>query len=437
MKSFPPRRGRDGARTGRGAGWLFGAAATLALPALSQEPGRGAILYLQLPGGQASCVECHGPDPLGNRNRLLNAAGGPAVITQAIGKAAAMGYLGTVLTDADRRDLSAYLERVNAQESASVVIWPRVVEFGRVAQGAAVAEQRVALSNLGATAVGVAPRLDRANGVSLRHDCPESLPPGASCTAYVGLATGTTGALSAAVVWHSEGDWAPQWVGVSGRVDAMGAGVLVADSPVDTIRLEASPGATVVREFALVNAGAAPLTLGVPAITGPGAAAYGLSGSGCTAATVLAPSARCTVRLSARAPALGSAWAQLQWRGDGADLVPLRLEVAAVGSAPPPAAPTPEAPPPAGPPVSPAPPPATNPAPPAPSLPPPAAAAPAAAGGGGCAVALQPGRADPLLPALLMAALIVLGRRRHGRALSSDAAGTVTSLSWGAPKVRA
>jgi mono/diheme cytochrome c family protein len=67
-------------------------ASLLAGPAAAQDPARGAMLYLQLPGGQPSCVECHGPDPQGDRNRLLTAASGPGTIALAITKVGAMGY---------------------------------------------------------------------------------------------------------------------------------------------------------------------------------------------------------------------------------------------------------------------------------------------------------------------------------------------------------
>ncbi len=389
---------------------LAGLAALVAGPVAAQDPARGAQLYLHLPGGQASCVECHGPDPLGNRNRLLNAAGGPAFITEAINKAAAMGYLRTVLSDTDRSDLSAYLARVNALEGAYGVVWPRTVEFGRVAQGAAGLSSRVAYTHRGPQTVGIAPRLVAAEGLSLRHDCPAALAPGATCTAFVTLATGEVGPRHGALVWEGEGDVAPQWVGISGQVlaaPAAGLGVLVADLPQDSLLLEAAADSSTVREFALVNAGSAAVTLGAPALTGPGAAAFSLAGSGCAAAVVLAPAARCTVRLSARAPAQGQALAQLQWRNDGTHPVPLRVAVQALAGTVPPA------PPPATPPATP---PAPAPAPPvAAPAPAPAPAAPVApaGGGGGCATALQPGRADPLLPALVLLALLgVLARRR-------------------------
>jgi cytochrome c553 len=390
---------------------LAGLALLASAPVLAQDAARGALLYLQLPGGVASCVECHGPDPLGNRNRLLNAAGGPGFITEAISKAAAMGYLRTVLSDTDRGDLSAYLARVNALEGASAVVWPRTVEFGRVAQGAAGLESRVAYTNLGVSAVSVAPRLVNAEGLSLRHDCPPALAPGATCTAFVALATGEAGPRRGALVWDGEGGPVPQWVGLSGQVlsaPAGGLGVLVADLPQDSLQLDAAADTMAVREFSFVNAGTAALTLGAPALTGPGAAAFSLNGSSCAAAVVLAPSARCTVRLSARAPAQGQAQAQLQWRNDGTHPAPLRLAVQALAGTVPPAPPpvTPPAPPPMPAPSPPVAAPSPAPAPVTPTAP--------AGGGGGCATALQPGRADPLLPTLVLLALLGTMTRRRG-----------------------
>ncbi|KPF42168.1 hypothetical protein D621_20950, partial [beta proteobacterium AAP51] len=335
------------------AGLLTGAALGASAQTPAPDAGRGAALYLQLPGGQPSCVECHGPDPLGNRNRLLNAAGGPLFISEAINKAAAMGYLDSLLGARERADLSAYLARVNELESARVEIWPRVLEFGRVAQGAAVPEQALRLLNKGTQAAAGQPVLESGTGLSLRHDCPAQLAPGAACTAHVGLLSGETGRRAAALRWQGNADGLPQWVGVSASVEVAAAGVLVADLPGTTLTLQAAPGQRVVAEFSLVNAGVAALSLGVPALTGPGAAAFGTTGSACSTALNLQPGARCTVRITATAPASGQQQALLQWRSDGAHLPPVSMVVAADASAvpapappPPPAAPSPPAPPP-------------------------------------------------------------------------------------------
>jgi mono/diheme cytochrome c family protein len=97
-----------------------------AVPAVAQDAAKGARLYLGLPGGGASCVECHGPDPGLDRNRLLNAARGPFAIDEALRKAAAMGYLSDLLSPADKADLSAFLALVSAEAEGGspALAWP-------------------------------------------------------------------------------------------------------------------------------------------------------------------------------------------------------------------------------------------------------------------------------------------------------------------------
>ena len=392
----------------------------LAGPAAAQDAARGAALYLQLPGGQPSCVECHGPDPQGNRNRLLTAAGGPAVIALAITKVGAMGYLGELLDARDRADLSAYLARVNVLDTAPLLVWPRVLEFGRVGVGAAVPEQSVRLLNAGAQAVAVLPALAAAAGFSLRHDCPPLLAPAAACTAQVALSTAEPARRTTALQWRGDVDGLPQWIGLQASVEPAAAGALVADLPGPNpgLTLQAAPGQPVVAEVWMVNAGIAALSLGAAVITGPGAAAFSLAGSACSTALLLQPGERCRARITATAAAAGRRAAVLQWRTDGANLPPLPLEVVAdstVAPAPapsqPPASPTTPTPPTS--PTSPSPP-ATGTTSPSPA-PGPAPVAPQGQGAsGGCAMAWPGGAADPLLPGLLLVAGLALLLRRRG-----------------------
>ena len=429
--------GMSGGMLGSMFGGLLGS--LLAVPASAQDAARGAALYLQLPGGQPSCVECHGPDPQGNRNRLLTAAGGPSVIALAITKVGAMGYLGELLDGRDRADLSAYLARVNLLDAAPLVVWPRVVEFGRVGAGAAVPEQTVRLLNAGSQAVAMQPTLVAAAGLSLRHDCPAQLAPAATCTAHVALSSAELGRRTTAVQWRGDADGLPQWIGVQASVEAAPAGALVADLPGPGLTLQAAPGQPVVTEVSLVNAGVAALSLGAAVVTGPGAAGFSLAGSACSTALTLQPGERCRVRITATAPAAGRRAAVLQWRTDGANLRPLQLEVVADNTAAPAPAPTPTQPPAAPPttptsptsPTSPSPPASPTPAPtPTPS---PSPVAPQAQGAsGGCAMAWPGGAADPLLPGLLLLAWLALRLRRRGAsrpALSYPQPSTVTPLS--------
>jgi hypothetical protein len=396
------------------------ALALLALPpptALAQDAAKGARLYLGLPAGEASCVECHGPDPGLDRNRLLNAARGPAAIDEALRKAAAMGYLAELLTPVDRADLSAFLALVSAEAEGTTPAqaWPWGLEFGRVTPGAALAPQAVRLHNRSAGALPLAPRLlelvpGGAAGLSLGHDCPALLPAGAACTLRLGLVAAGEGRVLAALDW-GDGGAALRPVGVAATVGAGPAAVAgwrdAAATELDgVVRLQAPARAEATATLLLRNDGVVPMVLGVPAITGPGRAAFWLeAGAGaCAANAVLAPGAECAVRLRARAPDSGVAEAALQWRNDGVHAPLRRLEVRALAAAPPVAAPPPAVVPPG---TAPAPVPVPSPA-------------PVATGGGGCSrMAVSPGRLDPLLPGLVLLAVAVLAlRARRGQPAS-------------------
>lgn len=400
--SRPASRRRAGRR--RLASCCLFAVGLFSTAAGAQDAARGAALYLRLPGEVASCVECHGPDPAANRNRLLNGADGPQAIATAIVRAAPMGYLGDVLSETDRADLSAYLARVRrlVTEPVGVAVWPRSVEFGRLAPGAAVGAQRVWLRNVGEAAVSLDPPAVDAAALSLTHDCPAVLAAGAQCRVELRVATDSAQRVLGALRWSSSSgaDWSPQWVGVAARVEGpTAAGVLVADLPAGTVSLQAPAGGLLQREFDLVNAGTAALSLGVAALTGPGAADFSLTGSQCAAALQLQPAGRCRVRLSYAPRSAGRAQAALQWRSEGTALSVIEV-LGESGAAPPP-------PPPPSPPPAPAPAPGPAPAP-TPAL--------ASTGSGGCRMALAPGRIDPTLIFALALAALALVRRRAAAA---------------------
>jgi len=384
-------------------GWLA-CLAGLAAPAAAQDADRGASLYLRLPAGGSSCVECHGPDPLADRNRLLNAAAGQAAIVLAINKAAPMGFLRELLTEADRVDLSAYLTQVAALDPASMLIWPRVLEFGRVGAGASVPAQTVRLINLGPSTVPASVTL-AGEGFDFLHDCPVALEPGRSCSARVSPRTGELRRLGAVLRWNW-GDSRFLPVGVSAEVDAVPAGALVAETGRELLRLEGLSGQTVSQSFRLVNAGISGLTLGVAALTGPGGAAFNLSGSSCGQGQFLLPGQTCTVQVNAVPSASGQQVALLQWRSDGSHLPPVRLEAVSTGTPPTlPTPPTPPTPPPT-------PPPAPSPVPEPTPTPAPTPVPVQDSGSSGCAVAATPGRFDPLHPLLLAVSAWLLWRRR-------------------------
>jgi cytochrome c553 len=290
---------------------------------------RGAALYLQLPGGGSGCVACHGPDPAQNRNNLLRAADQPAALLRVLNTVSAMGFLRPQLSDADVADLSAYLGRVLliAAPTAAVALWPRSIEFGSLGVGEASAPHDVVLQNAGVTALALGAPVVRGVPADLRHDCPPLLPPAAACTVSLRVAASTTGRWAGALEWPTGAQ--PQSLLVALSVTSGDAASGRLSTSLDAPRLDfgtAPSGTVLTRDFSLRSHGSTAVTLGVAALTGPGASAW-LLGGDCSPDRVLEPGSACTVRLSWTAGAPGEARAALQWRSSGAS--PGTLDLAA------------------------------------------------------------------------------------------------------------
>ncbi len=298
----------------------------------AQDPLRGAGLYLQLPSGVAACVSCHGPDPAGNRNNLLRAAGQPVVLLKALNAIGVMGYLKGALTDADIADLSAYLETVaRAASDPTHSVWPRTVEFGALGVGTVSPEHAVWLRNLSAAPLaGVLPRVVGGR-FEARHNCPTVLAPGAACSVSLRALAPSPGDLqSDALTWGSA---SPAVTGLAASGTAGPVAVLSA-STVDLEFGSAVVGAVALRRLNLINAGTAQATLGVHTFTGPTAGAFSTDG-GCASGTVLMPGIACAVEVRWRTGAAVAYEAALQWRSDGTNPAPVRLQAqGAAASAP-------------------------------------------------------------------------------------------------------
>jgi cytochrome c553 len=338
---------------------------------------RGAMLYLRLPDGQASCVNCHGSDPAASRNNLLRAAAQPEVLLKTLNSIGVMGYLKAALGDADIEDLAAYLDAVaRAAAAAERTVWPRTIEFGQLPPGVASAPHEVRLRNQSAAPLPVSPpRLARGRFM-LSHDCPPLLAPGAECRASLRAVTAVpvaAGDFTDSLLWPGP---VPVVVGVSAAASgAPGGSLLAVETEIDFGSVGVSE--TSQRRLTLRNEGVTAVTLGVATLTGPGAGAFAL-GEGCATGSVLAVAATCTVELRFR-PGAGAAYtAALQWRSDGGNPAPVRL--LAQGKVP-----NSELPAPAG----------------------------GATGGGGCAAAPPASKGDFSLPLWLAAAASALGWRRH------------------------
>ena len=310
----------------------------------AQDPLRGAGLYLQLPAGVAACVSCHGPDPAGNRNNLLRAAGQPVVLLKALNAIGVMGYLKSALTDADIADLAAYLDTVaRAASDPTHSVWPRTVEFGALGFGTVSPEHVVWLRNLSAAPLsGVTPRVVGGH-FEARHNCPTVLAPAAACSvALRTLAPSPGDRRSDALTWGSA---SPAVTGLAAS-GAAGPVAVLSTSAADLDLGSADVGAVALRRLSLINAGTAPTTLGVYTFTGPTAGAFSTDG-GCASGTVLMPGTACAVEVLWRAGAPVAYEAALQWRSDGTNPAPLRLQAQGVAASAPtvPPAVTPTSPP--------------------------------------------------------------------------------------------
>jgi len=367
--------------------------AVLPHAALAQDAARGARLYVQLPT-VPSCVSCHGPDPSQGRNNLLLAADNPRHLQRALNTVGAMGYLKSLLLDADVADLAAYLGRVASVQAAGspVAMWPTTVEFGSLAVGGSSPVHQLELRNLLAVPLPLAsPRLDGpgAAAFSFETDCAASLAPGATCAVRLRAQPVATGPSAATLVLQS-GSIAPWVTGLSVSAPPAAAGVLSVDLPGPTLAFgELAIGESSTREFRLLSHGSAPATLGVTTLTGPGRAAFQLQGD-CSTGLVLAPGSGCTMRVRFAPIEPGTASATLQWRSDATNPGTVALD------APTRAAPTTPPPAPTAPPVEPG------------------------GSGGGCASGPAVRRVDPLLPFAVLACGIALGCRWRRRAPTSD-----------------
>jgi cytochrome c553 len=380
----------------------------------AQDGERGALLYLQLPHGLASCVSCHGPDPTQNRNRVLFAADRPEALLRALNTVSVMGYLRSELSDADVADLSAYLGRVQvvSSDAAPLALWPSTVEFGTLPPGSSSAVFRVQLANrsmfdqafLAMPPSGKPP-------LTLSHDCPASLAPGAACELQMQLRLVGTAGVGGGVAWALSGFGAPLLTAWSA---SPGGAAALSVEPEGVVDFGDTPaGRRLDREVVLRSTGGMPVTVGLATLTGPDRARFAL-GSGCAAGTVLPPGSACSVTVSFQPSVIGTSRAGLQWRSDGRNPGNLMLvgRAGAAAAVPSASAPTlPDAP--GGSPLTGA---SLTPSP----SPSPAPTVPIDSGsGGGCSVAsptagyapLAP-RPDPLWPMMVVGAAWAIFRRK-------------------------
>jgi cytochrome c553 len=321
----------------------FGLAALLLLgTAHAQDARRGAELYMQLPGGVASCVSCHGPEPQGNRNSLLKAANNPQALTKALATVGVMSYIRASLDDAGINDLAAFLGTVNVASSTdtALLLFPLTADFGTLGLGAASGPQRFVLFNRGTVPInlsGLSVRsADNSNGYSLSHQCPSSLASGASCTASIIFVGSAVGQFGGSLQVSSSATTTPLVAALTAKVNPTTGGELSWLPEPQALEFgngsSGNPPST--RLLTLVNGGLTPVTLGAAplvfgsvTLTGQNTAPFSVSG--CAAGLVLQPSSNCqlTVRYAAGSPAPSQGLLQIRSNGKN----PPSLQLSAAG----------------------------------------------------------------------------------------------------------
>ena len=295
-------------------------------PAAAQDAARGAALYLRLADDTRSCVSCHGPDPGTNQNNILRAADSPDTLVKVMNTVAPMGFLRSLLSDADRADVAAFLgtiARLNAPGSP-LRAWPVTLEFGTTVIGARSAAQQVRLRNPSSSAALRIDAITAAAPVAIEHDCPASLSAGAGCSITARLQPGASGLLRGAL--RIDTATHRQVVGFSGYGVATATSELAWDtaSPLfdfGTVAVD-QPGE---RTLTLVNPGPLPAVLASTSLTGPDAGQFQVVRP-CPPGTLVVAGTTCTMTLRyAGGGRLANAEAMLQLRSDRGNPPALRI----------------------------------------------------------------------------------------------------------------
>ncbi|MFM2449150.1 MAG: hypothetical protein RIS44_1600 [Pseudomonadota bacterium] len=296
----------------------------------AQDARRGAELYMQLPGGVASCVSCHGPEPQGNRNSLLKAANNPQALTKALATVGVMSYIRASLDDAGINDLAAFLGAVNVASSTdtALLLFPLTADFGTSGLGAASGPQRFVLFNRGTVPINLSnlsvSGAGNSNAYSLSHQCPSSLASGASCTASITFVAAATGQFAGSLQVSSSATPTPLVVALAAKVNPTTGGELGWSPDSQTLEFGSGSSASApsTRQLTLVNGGLTPITLGAAplvfgSVTITGQNTTPFSVSGCAAGLVLQPASNCqlTVRYAAGSPAHSQGLLQVRSNG--------------------------------------------------------------------------------------------------------------------------
>ena len=312
----------------------------IATVASAQDVNAGRVAYTTpLVSGMDSCSAstCHALNPLGNQNRILNAADNPGAIGQAIKTYTRMAFLKNKLSSSQFADLAAYIASPGAVTgSPSAALSPASLAFPSTVVGSSAAAQMFAIDNTGTAALVVSGVSSSNADFSVLSSC-GSIAAGSSCNLSVGFTPSVAGAREATIsVTHN----AP--AGTSSlTVSGTAATPVVLLPGIEVTPVSLSFGSINVGSFSgvqlvtVTSVGTAPLVLSTLTVTGS-SFVIAVGGGSCTVNAPLAVGSSCTVPVRLTPTSAGTLTATLGISHNaGASAATVSLSGTGVASPPP------------------------------------------------------------------------------------------------------
>ena len=285
--------------------------------ASAQDVNAGRVAYTtpQVSGmNSCSASTCHAINPLGNQNRILNAADNPGAIGFAIQNYTRMAFLKDKLSSKQFADLAAYIANpAAATGSPAAELSPASLAFASTVVGASAASQILAIRNTGTASLMVSGVSSSNPDFSIVSSC-GAITAGSSCSVSVGFAPSVTGTRNGTITVAHNATGGVSTLGVAGTATAPVSVGLLPGIQVTPVSLTFS--SVIVGSFSgvqlvtVTSVGTAPLTLSAITVTGSDFPIV-VSGNSCAVNTPLAVGSSCTVMVRLTPTAAGALTATL------------------------------------------------------------------------------------------------------------------------------
>jgi len=207
--------------------------------------------------------------------------------------------------------------------------------FGTVTLNTSSAPRTVVLTNSGTAPLSITGIDSSSAQFQVSHDCPASLAAKASCKLSVVYRPSTAANASESILIVSNALSSPNSIVLTGVASATALPKLAWQGTSSTLNFVATAvgAASPSQSLVLVNQGPGSVTLGAAGVSGPQASSFTVTaGSGCTAGSILAAGATCTLQVSFVPATPGQGAALLQIASDGTPPPDVQLSGVGTGS---------------------------------------------------------------------------------------------------------